>query len=122
MSAMSKLSRQFLCAFCTGVSFGVCFLLWGLTWVVEKSLHDVFNGKPVPVFTDWLFDFRFALFLVPVPWLVVCVWFFFRKEISTDATMAFSTTLAFVLIAVAVYVAVALTLPWLPLIMGSIRH
>ena len=90
-----------------------CFLLYMFIQVSIHSFND--TGKPLPFATRLCLDFRFAILLLPAPWLAVAVRMITRNDASTFHLTAFSSTLLIALLNIALFVIITLAIPWLPL-------
>jgi hypothetical protein len=92
----------------------IAYLFWGFSEVQEHTVSRHFGNLPVPVITQYVFSYRIAFLLVPLPWVVFAVWSICRGVVAPRQLIAFSSTLGFTLLLVAVFSAMAFTLPWFP--------
>ena len=92
----------------------VCVTAWAMSELVVRSLQDTVGN--VPAFTrlvilprhDWLL-------FAPVPWVFYSVALTFRRELTLGAVFVFAGTLFLFAAVVVCAVAVALSLPFIPL-------
>ena len=92
----------------------VCATAWAMSELVVRSLHDTAGN--VPAFTRLVILPRHGwLLFAPVPWIVYAAALTFRRELTPGAVLVFAGTLFLFSAFVVCAVAVALSLPFIPL-------
>ncbi len=70
------------------------------------------GDKPLPAITQLLIDFHWWTFAVPLPWVLVAIWFSRRDAATQSRVFAFSGISTLAVAFLFTFAAVALTLPF----------
>jgi hypothetical protein len=94
---------------------GICvYFLHAFVRLMESSLLRAFANRPMPPVTMLFIDYRIAILLLPIPWLLFAVYLCAWRPTAARQLVFFSATLTLALVTLGILMAIAFTVPWLP--------